>query len=228
MKHGIITSACVLLWVLAQAVTAGMTHVDLPQSVADAFGSKCLNGQAPSYEIRTNSSSAKWILFLEGGGWCNGATANATIDACAGRAGFKPLSAFGSSTEPKAGFLPKGGEDFGGVLGEDAGSNPDFYSWNAVFIHYCDGASFGSSRPDPIPVQTQDGKPAQMWMRGSNNFDGVIQGTGFLFLSVSLSFPLPSTYGVIPRPPNSVRNVQRNRGNFVRRVRRGLGGVLQH
>merc|ERR1712232_585323 len=39
---------------------------------------------------------------------------------------------------------------------------------------YCDGASFGSGRVEPINVSTTDGKPAQMWLRGRNNFNGVV------------------------------------------------------
>ena len=50
----------------------------------------CLDGSLPSYSIRRNASSAAYVLFLEGGGWCNGPTANATIASCARRAGFAP------------------------------------------------------------------------------------------------------------------------------------------
>ena len=34
----------------------------------------CLDGSLPSYSIRRNASSAAYVLFLEGGGWCNGPT----------------------------------------------------------------------------------------------------------------------------------------------------------
>ena len=37
----------------------------------------CLDGSLPSYSVRRNASSAAYVLFLEGGGWCNGPTANA-------------------------------------------------------------------------------------------------------------------------------------------------------
>jgi hypothetical protein len=59
-------------------------------------------------------------------------------------------------------------------MAQDPAVNPDFHTWNKVFLHYCDGGSFGSSRVDPIPVSTHAGQPAQMWMRGRNNFDGVV------------------------------------------------------
>jgi hypothetical protein len=64
--------------------------------------------------------------------------------------------------------------DYGGVMGSSPDTNPDFYSWNAIFIHYCDGASMGSGRTDPIAVKDHAGKPAQLWMRGRNNFNAVI------------------------------------------------------
>ena len=43
-----------------------------------------------------------------------------------------------------------------------------------VSLFQCDGASMGSSRTDPIAVKDKQGKPAQLWMRGRNNFNAVI------------------------------------------------------
>ena len=59
----------------------------LPQAFADKFGAKCLNGSPPPFEVQLNSSSTKWVLFLEGGGWCYGLDASSTKHSCAGRAG---------------------------------------------------------------------------------------------------------------------------------------------
>lgn len=142
----------------------------VPQATADKHGAKCLNGAAPTVEIRLNASSTKWILFLEGGGWCYGSSANDTIKSCAGRGGFVP-----SSEEPSTlGSVAHPVADYGGVMGSSPDTNPDFYSWNAIFIHYCDGASMGSGRTDPIAVKDHAGKPAQLWMRGRNNFNAVV------------------------------------------------------
>jgi hypothetical protein len=58
-----------------------------------------------------------------------------------------------------------GNADIGGVMGQEPKTNPDFYTWNKVFMHYCDGASFGSGR-----VDAYQGK----WYRGRNNFNAVI------------------------------------------------------
>lgn len=64
--------------------------------------------------------------------------------------------------------------DIGGIMSQDPAINPDFFSWNKVFLHYCDGSSFGGSRTDPIKVSTRSGKSALMWMRGRNNFNAII------------------------------------------------------
>ena len=64
--------------------------------------------------------------------------------------------------------------DYGGVLGNNCTTNPDFCDANAVFIHYCDGASFGGNRALPVAVRTKKGAPAKMWLRGRANFDAVV------------------------------------------------------
>ena len=88
------------------------------------------------------------MLFLEGGGWCYGVTANLTKQSCAGRGGgsWPPTTdvAAAASVFPFS-ELEKvsGGSDIGGVMSQDPALNPDFYTWNKAFMHYCDGASFG-------------------------------------------------------------------------------------
>jgi hypothetical protein len=59
-------------------------------------------------------------------------------------------------------------------MAQSAVTNPDFYSWNKAFIHYCDGASMGSSATEPIPCSDASGRPTTMWMRGRNNFDAIV------------------------------------------------------
>ena len=96
-------SASMLMHTHAHAHTHAHTHArararcttasagrTVPQATADKHGAKCLSGAAPTVEVRLNASSTKWVLFLEGGGWCYGATANATVASCAGRGGFVP------------------------------------------------------------------------------------------------------------------------------------------
>ena len=100
------------------------------------YGAKCLNGAAPTVEVRLNKSSTKWVLFLEGGGWCYGATENATIASCASRGGFVPGGAAAlasASARLRAGKFS--GADYGGIMGSSPDTNPDFHTWNAIFIH---------------------------------------------------------------------------------------------
>ena len=80
-----------------------------------------------------------------GGGWCYGDDANATMQSCAGRAGFvwPPITADSQPllelTAPRA----SDNADIGGIMAQDPRVNPDFHTWNKLFMHYCDGASFG-------------------------------------------------------------------------------------
>jgi hypothetical protein len=150
---------------------APMQRVDIPAATVQAHGAACLAGQAPNYEIRRNTSSDHWIIFLQGGGWCYGATPNATIQLCAAHAGLKPhLDQAGREEKPERGAL------YGGFLSGDRSVNPDFYTWNAVYVPNCNFASFASSRPDPIviPRGATNGSDAAIYLRGRNTFDAII------------------------------------------------------
>lgn len=116
------------------------------------------------------------VLFLEGGGWCYGATANETKASCAGRGGMHwPPKADAAISSARSTPLPEAsGADIGGIMSNNASLNPTFHEWNKVFIHYCDGASMGSSRVAPIATTDRAGKPALMWMRGRNCFNAVV------------------------------------------------------
>ena len=100
-----------------------------------------------------------FLAFLAG--WCYGSTSAATVASCTARR----ASTF---RWPEPSY-------FGGVLGANCSTNPDFCHANAVFLRYCDGASFGSNRAEPIVVRTPSGQqPANMWLRGRPNFDAII------------------------------------------------------
>ena len=80
--------------------------------------------------IGSGSGATKFIIHLEGGGWCY------NEDDCIGRS-KTPL---GSST-----FWKPTSEYPGGLLSDDQTANPDFYNWNLAFVNYCDGASFAGN-----------------------------------------------------------------------------------
>ena len=164
-----------LFTVALVAAGADMVSETVPQDVADRFGAKRLDGTSPTYQVRTNASNTKWILFLEGGGWCFGPNATTTIKQCGLRAGFTPLD--GSFPGLDGSFPEEFGKpaDFGGLMGESCDTNPYFCEFNLAFLHYRDGASFGGNRVDPIPMKFKNGSTgAQMWMRERPIFDAVV------------------------------------------------------
>ncbi|KAK1286715.1 hypothetical protein QJS10_CPB20g01028 [Acorus calamus] len=90
----------------------------------------CLDGGSPGYHLQKGfgSGSNKWVLHIEGGGWCN------TIESCSSR----KMTQLGSSNYMDAQF-------FSGILSDDRAQNPDFFNWNKVKIRYCDGGSLSGN-----------------------------------------------------------------------------------
>lgn len=96
-------------------------------------GAYCLDGSIPAYHFQKGfgSGSRRWVLHIEGGGWCN------TVASCS----FRMKTALGSSNYMEHQV------QFSGILSRHPSQNPDFYNWNKVKIRYCDGASF-SGHPE--------------------------------------------------------------------------------
>ncbi|PUZ57774.1 hypothetical protein GQ55_5G456100 [Panicum hallii var. hallii] len=118
-------------------------------------GAVCLDGSPPGYHLQTGSGagSRSWLIHLEGGGWCD------TVRSCSSRR----MTYFGSSK-----FMQRH-INFTGILSKDPALNPDFYSWNRVFVRYCDGASFAG---DSQHVD-QDGN-ATLFFRGRRIWEAVL------------------------------------------------------
>jgi len=114
-------------------------------------GAACLDGSAPAYYIRpgTGTGANKWLLFHEGGGWCN------SLNDCLGRS----KTVLGSSKT----YPPTSNEN-GGYFSTSATENPLMYNWNVVYIKYCDGASFAGNNDT---ITTVDGTP--LYFRGFRN-----------------------------------------------------------
>ena len=121
---------------------SGLAHLVM---VYDALkdGAMCLDGTVPAYYHRKGqrptcfgtvikimlgygSGAKKWIMHLEGGGWC------VTKEECYKRSKTNLGSTKG---HPET-------RTFGGLLSANETVNPDFYNWNMVYVIYCDGASF--------------------------------------------------------------------------------------
>jgi hypothetical protein len=89
---------------------------------------KCLDGSRPGYYISPspNTHNAKWLILLEGGGWCYSPAQ------CYHRAMYQ---GYGSSQPWKPRM-----EGYG-IISQDVTINRHFASFNRVMIKYCDGGS---------------------------------------------------------------------------------------
>ena len=80
------------------------------------------------YAIGTSTPN-KWIIHLEGGGWCY------DEDECVSRS----KTTFGSSVNWPETYT------YSGLLSDDCTDNPYFCGWSMVYVAYCDGASFSGN-----------------------------------------------------------------------------------
>ncbi|XP_041992993.1 pectin acetylesterase 11-like [Salvia splendens] len=96
---------------------------------AVAKGAVCLDGSPPAYAYVEGygSGSSNWIVYMEGGGWCE------SLMDCINRSKkYHGSSKYENDT------------NFVGILDSDSQLNQYFYNWNKVFIHYCDGSVYMS------------------------------------------------------------------------------------
>ncbi|GJP32148.1 hypothetical protein CLOM_g16725 [Closterium sp. NIES-68] len=146
---------------------AGSTSlVLLPPS---RYGARCLDGSPPGFYHRQGNGAGanKWLIYLQGGGWCYSATG------CAYRAStvlgttrlYKPPS--DPAFEPT---LRKYGTEFRGMLSASAQENPAFFNWNTVMVLYCDGGGFAGSG-QRIAVN----RTTTLYSDGSRIVDAVLQ-----------------------------------------------------
>jgi hypothetical protein len=131
-----------------------MTQMVVSPATTAAHGAKCLDGTPPAYTIRrgVGVNASKFIIFMQGGGWCF------SVADCASRR----RGGLGSSNSYHTGATTP---DLGGVMAISNVTNPEFHTYTMVFVHYCDGSSFSSYRPDPIKTAAGE----NMWFRGKAN-----------------------------------------------------------
>lgn len=132
-------------------------------SEAAADGAVCLDGTAPGYYWRTGRGEDrnKFLLVLNGGGWCVGNTTSAAKLACAARA----TGALGSSKH-WASVLH---EDAHGMTSTNCTVNPAFCRWSVAYIYYCDGTSFSGDAVEPVVVP--GGQVSPIYFRGKRVLD---------------------------------------------------------
>ena len=97
-------------------------------------GAYCLDGSVPDFYYRggTGDGVNKFIIYLQGGGWCY------SIENCAQRAG----TTLGSTKyDSSVAYIAAGAP----YLSSNQTINPLTYNWNTVYIRYCDGSSYSSN-----------------------------------------------------------------------------------
>ncbi len=98
----------------------------------------CLDGSPGGFYTYVNRSDTRWVIFLQGGGWCY------SLAECVGRAGTD----LGSSDK----WPPSMKDDEApGLFDSDPNVNP-FWAFNKVYVMYCDGASFSGNADGGVQV----------------------------------------------------------------------------
>lgn len=114
---------------------------------------KCLDGSSPAFYLHSadtstngnedsnNSNDTKWVVYFEGGGWCH------THEECVDRM----ATSLGSSTnyeECLDNFYHRMA-----FISHNKSNNPLMYSWNRVYVRYCDGGSYAGDSEVNYEVQ---------------------------------------------------------------------------
>ncbi|CAI5963747.1 unnamed protein product [Closterium sp. NIES-64] len=140
---------------------------------SNAYSSKCLDGSPPAYYFRAGAGAGrrKWHVHLPTGGWCF------SPGECRNRAN-SPLgsSRFWATRLPavieNGGRINNASEEYpqlGGLLSQDSAANPVFHAWNLVWVVYCDGGAYSSTRG-----RADLGEGASVYMQGRQILDDII------------------------------------------------------
>ncbi|XP_019186385.1 PREDICTED: pectin acetylesterase 8-like [Ipomoea nil] len=118
---------CMNIKMNSACMTGPTPNVSITRLINDK-GALCLDGTPPAYYLDQGEGDGinNWVIYLEGGGWCS------TVEECV----YRSKQNLGSSKYLKESL------QFANILSKDSKTNPDFYSWNRVYIHYCDGSSY--------------------------------------------------------------------------------------
>ena len=100
--------------------------MDLLQVTIFIMVNRHLYNRIVLYAILGTTAPNKWIIHLEGGGWCY------DEDACV----LRSKTNLGSSKNWPDTYTDSG------LLSDDCTINPYYCGWSMVFVGYCDGASF--------------------------------------------------------------------------------------
>eukprot|EP01084_Bolivina_argentea_P179253 309757_1 len=132
----------------------------------------CLDGSPQAFYYRPGYGNGvnKFVLYLQGGGWCSGidyAVASSCGQSCYDRA---MTSDRGTSATDEPYIYISNGQSGDGYMSDQYGVNPLAYNWNTVYVRYCDGASF--SGYNSTVRKAKDGSP--IYFTGFNNLNAVL------------------------------------------------------
>ena len=166
----------------APATTVPPPAPNVAQAVyLDAYPlAKCLDGSPGLYYIRPAASAVnktKFVVHIQGGGWCTQEQAHASLGVeanphgCSARAQSRlgsSLAKYGNNATVDLGDVEGCDNNrwCGALMVNDPATNPLAYDWNAVFLYYCDGASWTGNQAD----RTEDG----LYYRGWHNLEAAI------------------------------------------------------
>ena len=129
---------------MANAVVGLAKYVD--SAIVSTYNAKCMDGTPPIYWINTSpTGSKKWLLSLEGGGYCASSWSNCYDY------GFKNSINQGTSNSTilnSRGYTVPAWDfstNLGNYYSQDPNINPMMYDWNIVYMHYCDGGAWTSN-----------------------------------------------------------------------------------
>uniref|UniRef100_A0A061R971 Pectin acetylesterase n=1 Tax=Tetraselmis sp. GSL018 TaxID=582737 RepID=A0A061R971_9CHLO len=143
--------------------------VKISRSVAKESGAWCLDGSTPQYYISHGPDRRKWIIFHEGGDWCDRiqrvtGKAERPTWSCSERARTFLGSSELDAQSKNQGNMTEYGREFE-YLSRDAARNPMMHDWTHVLIRYCDGGSF-SGNSSAGGGASGDGGGEALFLRG--------------------------------------------------------------
>ncbi|KAM7525581.1 hypothetical protein LguiA_015483 [Lonicera macranthoides] len=146
-------SSCILVCLLILAISKGSLASLTILHSAKAKGAVCLDGSAPAFQLDKGfgDGANNWLVHLEGGGWCD------SMEDCKARV----ITCHGSSKRMSKYKLT-------GILSHNRTYNPNFYNWNRILVHYCDGSSYTGDVEEVDPKYN-------LYFRGQRVFNAVIE-----------------------------------------------------
>eukprot|EP00873_Tetraselmis_striata_P004653 jgi/Tetstr1/424917/TSEL_015411.t1 len=156
------------------ADTATTSQVMISSAAAASADAWCLDGSPPVYYISRGTQSSKWMIWHEGGDWCDRVP---KVQMPGERGEWSCLhrsrKRLGSSTHEdtanaRTGSYPVNLSDFGEhfeFLSRNQSRNW-MHGWNHVFVRYCDGGSFAGTSRQRIRLPGKGIKETTLYFRG--------------------------------------------------------------